>query len=148
TAQLRTWRRLPDWKFIADYHSDAAYIEALRSNVTQHWAEHGRTRHLLASFHGIPQQYADNGDPYFNQCHATARLLAKALNLADGEWSISFQSRFGPGNWLIPYTIDYVGELARRGVDELTAICPGFGVDCLETLEEIAVENRAEFLAR
>src|SRR5690606_36682557 len=102
-----------------------------------------RRPHVLMSFHGLPQAYFDKGDPYYCKCQKTARLLAEELNLEEGSWSLSFQSKMGPGRWLSPYTIDRVRELARSGVDDLTVICPGFAVDCLETIEEIGVENRA-----
>lgn len=145
--ELRHWRRLPELRFIAEYHDRPAYIAALRASVAEHWLEHGRTSHLLISFHGIPERYVRSGDPYLDSCKRTARLLASELELAEDEWSLSFQSRFGAAEWLKPYTIDCVAQLPKRGVDELTVVCPGFAVDCLETLEEIGIENRAAFTA-
>jgi ferrochelatase len=145
--ELKHWRRLPELRFIASYHDRPAYIEALRASVADHWIAHGKTRHLLISFHGIPERYVRDGDPYFASCRQTARLLADQLKLPDGEWSTSFQSRFGAAEWLKPYTIDVVAQLPKRGIDELTVVCPGFAVDCLETLEEIDVENRDAFIA-
>jgi protoporphyrin/coproporphyrin ferrochelatase len=146
SAQLRRWRTLPDLHFIADYHDHPGYIEALRASVSEHWQAHGRTAHLLISFHGIPESYSRQGDPYFTRCQATARLLADELLLREGEWSVSFQSRFGPKEWLRPYTHTVLSGMPARGVREVTVVCPGFAVDCLETLEEIDIENRAAFM--
>jgi protoporphyrin/coproporphyrin ferrochelatase len=146
SATLRRWCTLPDVRFVADYHDHPLYIEALRESVASHWSAHGRTAHLLISFHGIPESYALAGDPYFARCHATARLLADELLLREGEWSVSFQSRFGPREWLKPYTRAVLTAMPSRGVRQVTLVCPGFAVDCLETLEEIDIENRAAFL--
>ena len=146
TAELRRWRWLPELRFIAEYHDQPEYIEALRASVLEHWRTFGRTRHLLVSFHGIPERSFHRGDPYFCKCQKTARLLAEELMLRDGEWSVSFQSRFGPAGWLKPYTSEVLAQLPGRGVRDVTVICPGFAVDCLETLEEIAIENRDNFL--
>jgi ferrochelatase len=146
SAQLRRWRALPDVHLVTDYHDHPGYIEALRESVAAHWQAHGRTGHLLMSFHGIPERYCEAGDPYSERCHSTARLLADELLLREGEWSVSFQSRFGPADWLKPYTSAVLASMAARGVREVTVVCPGFAVDCLETLEEMAIENRAAFL--
>jgi protoporphyrin/coproporphyrin ferrochelatase len=145
--ELKQWRWLPEVRFIAEYHDQRSYIEALSASVAEHRAAHGETKHLLFSFHGIPESYVSRGDPYFTKCVRTARLTAAELSMRDDAWSVSFQSRFGAAEWLKPYTIDHVAALAKRGIDELTVICPGFAVDCLETLEEIAIENRAAFMA-
>jgi ferrochelatase len=147
TSELRAWRWLPELRFIADYHDHTGYIEALKASVLEHWNLHGRARHLQISFHGIPERYVQAGDPYLVRSQKTARLLATALGLRDGEWGLSFQSRFGPTTWLRPYTMDVMAELPKRGVDSITVVCPGFAADCLETLEEIDVENRAFFTA-
>jgi protoporphyrin/coproporphyrin ferrochelatase len=146
SAQLRHWRALPDLQFVADYHDHPGYIEALRESVAAHWESRGRTAHLLMSFHGIPEDYVRRGDPYQRQCQRTARLLADELLLREGEWSVSFQSRFGPRSWLKPYTATVLAGMPARGVREVSLVCPGFAVDCLETLEEIAVENRELFM--
>jgi ferrochelatase len=137
TAELRRWRWLPELRFIAEYHDHPGYIEALRASVVQHWQTHGRTERLLVSFHGIPERYFQRGDPYFCKCQKTARLLAEELMLRDEQWSVSFHSRFGAAKWLAPYTADVVAAMPARGIDEITVICPGFAIDCLETLEEI-----------
>jgi protoporphyrin/coproporphyrin ferrochelatase len=146
SAALRRLRWLPDLQLVADYHEHPGYIEALRASVMAHWDTHGRTSHLLISFHGIPERSGRQGDPYYSRCHVTARLLADELLLQEGEWSVSFQSRFGPAQWLKPYTQQVLSGMPARGVREVTVVCPGFAVDCLETLEEIAIENRALFL--
>jgi ferrochelatase len=147
TSELRRWRWLPQLRFIDQYAAEPLYIEALAASVEQHWQTHGRTRRLLVSFHGIPERYFDRGDPYLYYCQKSARLLAQKLQLPDDAWSVSFHSRFGAARWLGPYTADVVAGLPGQGVKELTVICPGFAIDCLETLEEIAIENRDRFLA-
>ncbi len=146
SAELRRWRWLPELRFIAEYHDDPGYIDALRATVLQHWEVRGRSPHLLISFHGIPEAAFHRGDPYFCKCQKTARLLADELNLRESEWSVTFQSRFGPAGWLKPYTSTVLAELPARGVRDVSVICPGFAVDCLETLEEIEVENREIFM--
>jgi len=147
SRELRGWRHLPQLHFVADYHDHPGYIEALRQSVAEHWQSRGRAGHLLMSFHGIPERSVRGGDPYFAQCHATARLLADELLLREGEWSVSFQSRFGPAEWLKPYTQGVLAGMPARGVRSVNVLCPGFAADCLETLEEIDIENRAAFLA-
>jgi ferrochelatase len=146
-ATLARLRWLPEVRYVNEYADHPAYIEALRDSIAQHWEQHGRTRHLLLSFHGIPAAYFRRGDPYYCKCQKSARLLADELGLAEGEWSVAFQSKFGPGRWLEPYTANALETLAARGIDSVTVACPGFPIDCLETLEEIAIEGRARFLA-
>jgi ferrochelatase len=145
-AELKHWRSVPELRFIKDYHEEPGYIGALRTSITEHWHLHGVPKHLLISFHGIPERYVKAGDPYFDRAHRTAHLLANELALREGEWSVSFQSRFGPATWLQPYTSDVVTELPKRGITDIGVVCPGFAIDCLETLEEIEMENRALFL--
>jgi ferrochelatase len=145
-AILRSLRDLPDLRLVGDYHVDAGYIAALAASVREHWQQQGRRAHLVMSFHGIPVRCVRNGDPYEEQCHATARALAAALGLADDDWTISFQSRFGSEKWLGPATDSTLAELPARGVRELCVMCPGFGVDCLETLEEIAIGGQEIFM--
>jgi protoporphyrin/coproporphyrin ferrochelatase len=144
-AELSGWRRMPELRLVNDYHRDEAWLDALASSVQNNWDLHGRGEHLLVSFHGIPQRFVAAGDPYARQCEAGARALAQRLNLADGQWSMTFQSRFGREPWLQPYTDKSLEALARQGVKTVDMICPGFAVDCLETLEENAVENAAIF---
>jgi ferrochelatase len=146
-ARMRQTRWVPELRLINTYHDDPAFITALADSVREHWARHGRGEHLLMSFHSIPQRYLELGDPYYCFCHKTARLLAQRLDLADGTWSVSFQSRVGRAKWLSPYTDETVVELARSGVAQLDVICPGFSADCLETLEEIALRYSEQFRA-
>jgi protoporphyrin/coproporphyrin ferrochelatase len=145
-ASLRSWRTLPDVQLIGNYHDDPAYIAALANSVREHWQQHGRTAQLLMSFHGIPQRAVQRGDAYAQQCQRTGELLAAALELGASEWSVSFQSRFGSARWIGPSTEDQLLQLPGRGVRTLTTICPGFAVDCLETLEEIALVGRETYL--
>jgi ferrochelatase len=143
---LRKWRRVPELRFIADYHAEPAFIEALAAQVRASWQAHGRS-HLVLSNHGVPVKYVEQGDPYREQVEATTRLLTQALGLGPDDYSQSFQSRFGPTTWLQPYTDDRLVELAKSGVRVVTVVTPSFAVDCLETLEEIGVTSRAKFLA-
>ena len=139
------WR--PELHVVRDYHADAGYIAALADSVREHWQAHGRGERLLLSFHGIPQRYADRGDPYGRQCEATGRRLAAALGLRDDEWQLAYQSRVGAAPWLQPYTDEVIPQLARAGTRRLDVICPGFAADCLETLDEIAIRYAAGFVA-
>jgi ferrochelatase len=144
--ELRRWRWLPELRYVAEYHDYPGYIDALRSSVQQDHEARGKSQHLLMSFHGIPERFFHKGDPYFCKCQKTARLLADELMLRDDEWSVSFQSRFGPDGWLKPYTSTVLDEMPGRGIRHVAVICPGFAVDCLETLEEIEMENRDRFI--
>jgi ferrochelatase len=137
----------PELRVIRDYHADDGYIDALAQSVREQWDAHGRGELLLLSFHGIPQRYVDRGDPYGAQCAETARRLAAALQLRDGEWRVAYQSRVGKAAWLQPYTDELIPQLARSGVRKLDVICPGFSADCLETLDEIALRYRDAFVA-
>jgi protoporphyrin/coproporphyrin ferrochelatase len=147
SAALRRMRHLPSLHFVSEYHAEPQYIDALAQSVQDHRRSLGTARHLLMSFHGIPERFVAQGDPYRAHCERTAALLAQKLDLAKEEWSVSFQSRFGRARWLQPYTIEAVAALARRGIGSLAVMCPGFAADCLETLEEIGMENRDAFLA-
>jgi ferrochelatase len=142
----RRWRALPDLRLIGDYHDDPRYIAALAASVREYWQQHGRDAHLLMSFHGIPQALVRQGDDYERQCHATGALLAAELGLSGSDWSLSFQSRFGAAKWLGPATDTRLQELAAAGTRRVVVMCPGFAVDCLETLEEIAIGGREIFL--
>jgi ferrochelatase len=126
---------------VKQYHAHPLYIEALARSVTAHWAQHGRGRRLLMSFHGIPQRNVERGDPYLAQCQATAEQLAQRLSLTAEQWRISFQSRLGRAQWLQPYTSAVLAQWGRERLESVDIICPAFAADCLETLEEIAVEN-------
>ena len=138
---LRGWRNLPAIHIVRDYHLAEGYLDALRTSVQEHWTQHGRAEKLVISFHGTPQRYDDQGDPYRFQCERTATALAQRLGLGPEHWVLSFQSRFGRAPWLQPYVDETLRSLARNGTNQVDLICPGFAVDCLETLEEIAKEN-------
>ena len=144
---LASERHIPELRMINDYHAHPAYIAALAANVRAHWQANGQAEHLLMSFHSIPQRYVDQGDPYDAQCKTTAKLLAEALQLKPGQWSISFQSRLGREPWLQPFTDIILPQYAAKGIGTLDVICPGFSADCLETLEEVAIRYREDFLA-
>jgi protoporphyrin/coproporphyrin ferrochelatase len=147
SSALQRWRWLPETRFVNDYYHDAGYIEALAARVLEHWAAVGERSHLLVSYHGIPAAYVADGDPYQAQAEATTRLLTSRLGLAPDMWSHCYQSRFGRVEWLQPYTEDALRSLAKRGVRKLSVVSPSFAVDCLETLEEIAIDYRDKFLA-
>jgi ferrochelatase len=146
-AELGSRRWIPELRTVNSYHDDPGFIAALAQSVRTHWQLRGRGQHLLLSFHGLPQRYVTSGDPYYCQCQKTARLLAEALQLPPGEFSVSFQSRFGKLPWVQPYTEPTMVALAGRGVQQLDVICPGFAADCLETLEEVQLRYAASFIA-
>lgn len=140
----RRW--IPDLRFVSGYHTDRRYIKALAKSITDHWKTTERSDKLLFSFHGIPQRYLHNGDPYHCQCLATARLVAEELDLSEDEYLTTFQSRFGREEWLRPYTDETLKSLPGKGVNSITVVCPGFSADCLETIEEIEIENKDYFM--
>jgi ferrochelatase len=146
TRALQRWRWLPETRFVNEYYSDPGYIQALTSRIEQHWHEVGERSHLLFSYHGIPARYVAEGDPYQAQAEATTRLVAARLGLAADAYSHCYQSRFGRVEWLQPYTEATLESLANSGVRKLTVVSPSFAVDCLETLEEVALEYRDKFL--
>ena len=133
-------------RMIESFHDDRRYIAALARSVQRHWESHGRAELFVMSFHGLPKRSVERGDPYEKQCRETARLLAAALGLADAQWRLTFQSRFGAAKWLEPYTLPTLVELAKSGLRKIDVVCPGFVSDCLETLEEIGIEARRAFL--
>ena len=141
----RRW--LPELRFVTHYHDHPAYIAALADSIRAYRAEHGSADKLMFSFHGVPQRYLDEGDPYHCECLKTARLVAEELGLEKSDYLATFQSRFGREPWLQPYTDETLKGLPAQGVKSIQVVCPGFAADCLETLEEIAVENRDYFLS-
>lgn len=143
---IKSMRWPPELRIINDYHDEPAHIDAVAASIQAYWANHGRGQKLLLSFHGIPERYLHAGDPYFCQCQATAQLLRERLGMGGNELVVSFQSRVGRERWLHPYTDAMVRQLAADGVRRLDVVCPGFAVDCLETLEEIAMQNRNFFV--
>ena len=142
----RTLRNQPALRSVRSYHDHPAYIRALIANIRDYWQTHGRPDVLLISFHGVPRYTLDKGDPYHCECRKTARLLTEALGLAEEQYRITFQSRFGRAEWLQPYTDKTLSELGKAGVQRVDVVAPGFTSDCLETLEELAMEGRDSFL--
>lgn len=143
---LKTWRFIPELRMIRQYHDDQGYIDALVGSIRDHWANKDKPKKLLFSFHGLPMKYFLAGDPYFCQSQKTARLVAEQLELKDDDWFVSFQSRFGVLPWIKPYTDETLKKWGKEGVDSVDIICPGFSADCLETHEEIALQNRDFFM--
>jgi ferrochelatase len=143
---LQRQRDVPELRLIPGYATHPGYISALVASVQEHWQQQGSKAHLLISFHGIPIRCITKGDPYERQCRETAQRLASALKLSAEQWTISFQSRFGAERWLEPATYATLTRLASQGTRALTVCCPGFSVDCLETLEEIAIGGRELYL--
>lgn len=139
-------RSIPGISFIRDYADDPYYINALANSVRASFAQHGEPDLLLLSYHGIPQRYADEGDDYPQRCRTTTRELASALGMAPEKVMMTFQSRFGREPRLMPYTDETLKMLGEKGVGHIQVMCPGFAADCLETLEEIAEQNREVFL--
>ncbi len=138
-------RNLPGLTIIKDYYQHPMFIQALAESVLVYQEQHGKPEKLLMSFHGIPQPYADKGDPYADRCRITAKLAAEALHLKDDEWAISFQSRFGKQEWVKPYTDQLLQDWAQQGVKSVQVLSPAFSADCLETLEELAIQNAELF---
>ena len=143
---IRKSRNVPDISVVHDYWEHPRYIEALANSVREHWQKNGAAEKLLMSFHGIPKANTKKGDPYYLHCCGTAERVAAALDLPREKWEITFQSRFGKAEWLQPYTDKTLAEWGQSGISSVDVICPAFSADCLETLEEIAVENRANFI--
>ncbi|SNS39500.1 ferrochelatase [Noviherbaspirillum humi] len=139
-------RNVPELRLVKHYHDHEGYIAALRDSVLAHWEQNGRGQKLVMSFHGVPKRTLLLGDPYHCECHKTARLLAESLGLGRDDYLVSFQSRFGKAEWLQPYTAPTLVQLAKQGVERVDVMCPGFSSDCLETLEEISMEVRHDFL--
>ena len=143
---FRRTRNIPELRMVRHFHDHPAYIAALAESVRKHWAQHGKPDKLLMSFHGLPRYTLERGDPYHCECQKTARLLAAALALTPQQYQLSFQSRFGRAEWLQPYTAATLAQWGKQGLRRVDVICPGFVADCLETLEEIGMEGKAEFL--
>lgn len=145
-ADFRQRRMLPELRFLNSYHNHPAFILALANKVRAHWQQFGHADKLIFSYHGEPQRYVDNGDPYQHECEETTRLVVQALGLEDAHYMTAYQSRFGREEWLRPYLDETLQAYPVQGVKSVQIICPGFAVDCLETLDEIAMENRDFFL--
>jgi len=147
---LAGWRNQPELRIVKHYHDHPAYIAALGQQVEDYWATHGvpdfaRGDRLILSFHGVPRRTLELGDPYHCECLKTGRLLGEALGLTPGQYQVTFQSRFGRAEWLQPYTAPTLHELGKVGTGRVDVFCPGFPADCIETLEEIAMEGQTEF---
>lgn len=145
-AWMQSVRNQPALRTVKHYHDHPAYIQALAANIHDYWQMHGRPDVLVMSFHGVPRYTLDKGDPYHCECQKTGRLLASALGLEAHQFRLSFQSRFGRAEWLQPYTDKTLETLGREGVGRVDIVAPGFTADCLETLEELAMEGREIFL--
>ena len=144
---LGAWRYIPQFQMVNHYYDHPGYIRAVADSIREHWERSGRADRLLFSFHGMPKRSTEAGDPYYHECRRSAELIARALELNEGQWYVAFQSRFGFAEWLRPYTIDTLKEWGGAGVKSVDVVCPGFSSDCLETLEEIAMLNREAFLS-
>lgn len=144
-ASFAKKRLIPELRFINHYHDFSPYIEAVANKIRQHWEVNGRADKLIFTYHGIPKRYLTNGDPYHCECYKTSRLLAENLGLTKDEYMVTFQSRFGREEWLQPYTDKTLMALPEQGVKSVQLVCPGFSADCLETIEEIGIENRDYF---
>ncbi len=145
-ALLKSRRDIPELRFVRDYHDKKGYIDSLAHSVRQHWQQHGQSQKLLLSFHGVPERYVNEGDPYRDHCYKTAELLAETLELTPEQWMVCFQSRFGKEPWLTPYTDETLERLPQQGVKSVDIISPAFAADCLETLEEISIGGKETFL--
>lgn len=141
TRALAKRRWIPEFRFINHYHDASGYVSAIAASIRDYWDLNGRGDQLLFSFHGLPKRMLDNGDPYHCQCLKTARLVADSLELEDSDWRLSFQSRVGREAWLTPYTDETVRNLGSEKLGTLDVVAPGFAADCLETLEEIEMQN-------
>jgi ferrochelatase len=145
-ATLAEMRNQPELRTVRDFHDDAGYVDAIAARAREYWSKHGDPGVVVLSFHGVPKRSVQRGDPYAQECATTARRLAASLGLAESDYRLTFQSRFGRAEWLKPYTYDVLAELGREKAARVDVLCPGFVSDCLETLEEIAIENKALFL--
>ena len=143
---IKNWWHVPGLRLISDFYRHPAYIQALADSIRHYWQAHGQSQLLVMSFHGVPAMLTKKGDPYYYHCQATAQLLAEALGLEAHQWRLVFQSRFGKAEWLKPYCVEVLEQLPEEGIHSVDLVCPGFSVDCLETLEEIAITNQEIFL--
>jgi len=146
TRELAGWRNQPELRFVRDFHDDEGWLDALVRKMREHWERDGPPDKLVMSFHGVPKRTLLQGDPYHCECLVTGRLLAQRLGLGPEQCLVTFQSRFGRAEWLQPYTDRVLEDLGRKGIGRVDVVCPGFVSDCLETLEEIAIEGRQTFI--
>jgi len=151
SRELQKWRYVPSLHFINSYHSNPQYIQALANTISEHFNTHGKPDKLVLSYHGMPELFHQWGDPYYDFCQITTDLLkeelsTRPLGLTDGDFVMTFQSRFGKAKWLQPYTDETLSNLAKKGDKHIAIISPAFSADCLETLEELEHENRNVFM--
>ena len=146
SMELQQWRWVPSLRFIGSYFDQPLYIEALKNSIEEFWSKNEKPKKLLFSYHGIPKKYLDKGDPYHCFCRKTTRLVAESMNLPEDSYMTTFQSRFGPAEWLQPYTDKTIEKLAKDGIENIHVISPAFSSDCLETIEELNEENREIFM--
>ena len=146
SMELQKWRWVPSLRFIGSYFDQPLYIQALKNSIEDFWSKNEKPKKLIFSYHGIPKKYLDKGDPYHCFCRKTTRLVAESMNLSEDSYMTTFQSRFGPAEWLQPYTDKTIESLAKDGTDHIHVISPAFSSDCLETIEELNEENREIFI--
>ena len=147
TEILRKWRWIPELRFINNYFEEPMYIDCLIKSIKKSWKKKGKSQKLIFSYHGVPKKYLLKGDPYHCFCQKTTRLVAEKMKLKEKDYITTFQSRFGPDEWLQPYTDKTLEELPKKGIKKIHILSPGFSSDCLETLEELEVENKQNFLS-
>ena len=147
TEILRKWRWIPEIRFVNNYFEESVYIECLIKSIKESWKKFGKAQKLIFSYHGVPKKYLLKGDPYYCFCQKTTRLVAEKMKLKKKDYITTFQSRFGPGEWLQPYTDKTLEELPKKGIKKIHILSPGFSSDCLETLEELEVQNKENFLS-
>ena len=147
TEILRKWRWIPEIRFVNNYFEESMYIECLVKSIKESWKKSGKAQKLIFSYHGVPKKYLLKGDPYYCFCQKTTRLVAERMKLKKKDYITTFQSKFGPGEWLQPYTDKTLEELPKKGIKKIHILSPGFSSDCLETLEELEVQNKENFLS-
>ena len=147
TEILRKWRWIPEIRFVNNYFEESMYIECLVKSIKESWKKFGKTQKLIFSYHGVPKKYLLKGDPYYCFCQKTTRLVTERMKLKKKDYITTFQSKFGPGEWLQPYTDKTLEELPKKGIKKIHILSPGFSADCLETIEELEVQNKENFLS-
>ena len=145
STEIKSWRWVPSVKFLNSYHDNPLLIEILSKRIKKSFESQGKPDKLVFSYHSIPKKYFDSGDPYHCLCQKTSRLIAEKLSLDEKDYITAFQSRFGPSEWLKPYTSETMKSLPKEGTKSVQVVSPGFGVDNLETLQEIDIENKEYF---
>ena len=145
STEIKSWRWVPSVKFLNSYHDNPLLIEILSERIKKSFDSQGKPDKLVFSYHSIPKKYFDSGDPYHCLCQKTSRLIAEKLSLDEKDYITAFQSRFGPSEWLKPYTSETMKSLPKEGIKSVQVVSPGFGVDNLETLQEIDIENKEYF---